>query len=410
MVTTVSECEILVIGGGIVGLAMARALLLKREGLKLTLIDKETKLASHQTGHNSGVIHSGIYYKPGSLKARLCLDGARRMVDYAREKSLAYEVCGKLIVATADSELPWLEMLWQRGEANGVPALERVDSGRLRELEPNAAGLAGIYSAATGIIDYGQVANSFAEEVRASGGEILLGARLQSLSRCDGRYRAGLDFEGRAQGELSARFILNCAGLYSDKVAMIAGLDPKVAIVPFRGEYYLLKDEKKHLVKNLLYPVPNPALPFLGVHFTRTVSGIVEAGPNAVMALAREGYSKSNFNLNELASTFSFSGFWPMAYQHWRTGLYEAYRSFSKEAFVRALQHLVPSIEACDLVVGPSGVRAQCLENNGKLVDDFRIIPGDNAMHVLNVPSPAATASLAIADYILPELEKMLES
>ncbi|MGH9523370.1 MAG: L-2-hydroxyglutarate oxidase [Terriglobales bacterium] len=383
--------DLLIIGAGIVGLATALEASRRSPGARIAVVDKEDHVAAHQTGHNSGVIHSGLYYRPGSLKAKLCVEGARAMVQFCREHGIAHEICGKVVVATDEKELPALEELRRRGEANGVAGVEMIGPERLTELEPHAAGIRALHVASTGIVDYSAVARKYAELLVAAGGEVVLSAEVVGIRR-DGETVV----ETRA-GAFAAKLVVNCAGLYSDRIARLAGDDPGVQIVPFRGEYYGIARERRGLVRNLIYPVPDPELPFLGVHFTRRVDGSIEAGPNAVLALRREGYRKSDFNAAELASTLAFGGFWKMASRFWRSGMHEYYRSFSKATFARALQKLVPEIRQQDLAPGGSGVRAQAVDRNGKLLDDFHIVHSDGIVHVLNVPSPAATASLIIA-------------
>lgn len=387
--------DIAVVGGGIVGLATALNLLEKHPSLRLAVLEKEDGVARHQTGHNSGVIHAGIYYKPGSLKARLCGEGGRRLIAFCDQHGIRYSLCGKVITARNEAELPALEELFRRGTANGIPGLRKISREELREIEPHVQGVAGIHSPFTGIIDYTEVAEAMAADLRQRGAEVLTGAGVQAIHR-DGR---GLRLETGA-GEVSARFLVNCAGLYSDKVARLMGLEPGVKILPFRGEYYFLRPEARRLVRGLIYPVPDPRFPFLGVHFTNTVHGEVEAGPNAVLAFAREGYTKGTIRPGELLETLTYSGFRKMAARYWRMGLFEMYRSFSKAEFVRALQGLVPEIRPEDVSPGGAGVRAQAVAADGSLVDDFRIVNTENSIHVLNAPSPAATASLAIGGHI----------
>jgi L-2-hydroxyglutarate oxidase len=387
--------DLIVIGAGIVGLATALESMHRSPQTRVLVLDKEDRVAAHQTGHNSGVIHSGIYYRPGSLKARLCVDGVRRMVEFCREHNIAHEVCGKVVVATSESELPALQEIHRRAEANSVPGVQMIGPERLQELEPHTVGIRALHVASTGIVDYKDVAKKYAELIEAAGGKVLLGAEVVGIRRGGATV-----IETRA-GAFSARLVVNCAGLYSDRVARMAGDDPEVQVVPFRGEYYQIAPERRGLVRNLIYPVPDPALPFLGVHFTRRVDGMVEAGPNAVLAMRREGYRKTDFSAGELASALAFPGFWKMARRFWRTGIHEYYRSFSKPTFTRALQKLLPEIREQDLAPGGSGVRAQAVDKNGKLIDDFHIVHSAGMVHVLNVPSPAATASLAIAREIV---------
>jgi len=386
--------DFVVIGGGIVGLSTARALLGRHPGARLAVLEKEGGWARHQTGHNSGVIHSGIYYKPGSLKARFCLEGARALVEFCRERGIDYEVCGKIIVATEPGELPLLDALYERGLKNGL-AVEKLDPTQLKEAEPHASGLAALSVPSTGIVDYARVARAFATLVEEKGGQLLTGTAVQGVSE------GGHVVEVRTnRGLIRARTLVNCAGLHSDRVARLCGVDPGTKIVPFRGEYYELRSEKRYLVKNLIYPVPNPNFPFLGVHFTRSVEGMVEAGPNAVLGLAREGYKKTDFVLKDFVEELTYPALWRLAKTNWRTGVGEIHRSLSKKAFVRGLQKLVPEVAAGDIVPIAAGVRAQALTREGKLVDDFLISEGENSIHVLNAPSPAATASIPIGEEI----------
>jgi (S)-2-hydroxyglutarate dehydrogenase len=387
--------DLTVVGGGIVGLATARALLAERPDLRLVILEKEPRLAAHQTGHNSGVIHSGIYYKPGSHKARLCVEGARLMKEFCAEHAIRVDPIGKVIVATFEDELPRLQALFERGKANGVAGLSLIDRDRLREIEPHAAAIRAIHSPTTAIVDYGEVAQALARDLLTQGVAIRTGARVTAIDRTSD----GFDLS-TASGPFQSRRLVNCAGLYSDVVARLAGARPGLRIIPFRGEYYMIRPERHDLVRGLIYPVPDPEFPFLGVHFTRTVHGEVEAGPNAVLAFAREGYRLGRIHLREFAGTLGYSGFWAMARRYWRTGSYEMYRSVSKRAFVRALQRLVPEVEAADVAPGGAGVRAQAVAEDGSLVDDFRLVRSPDAVHVLNAPSPAATASLAIGQHI----------
>ena len=393
--------DIAVIGGGIVGVATAMRISEKYPKYRVGIIDKEEELAQHQSGHNSGVIHSGIYYKPGSLKAQNCVTGVKSLLEFCDENGIKYDLCGKVIVATDEAELPRLEELHRRGVANGVPGLEMIDADRIREIEPHAAGIKGLYSPKTGIIDYQEVTRAYARHVRENGGEILLGAKVESILKASDHIHLTT-----TKGDVEAKHLINCAGLYSDAVARMMELDLGLRIVPFRGEYYFIRPESHHLVKGLIYPVPDPEFPFLGVHFTRTIHGDVEAGPNAVLALAQEGYTKTRFRPNELLGTLGYGGFWTMARKYWKTGMHEVYRSFSKPAFTQALQRLVPEIRSEDLTKGGAGVRAQAVEKDGKLVDDFRIVETENAIHVLNAPSPGATSSLSISASILEMAEK----
>lgn len=364
--------------------------------VRLLLIEKEDRVARHQSGHNSGVIHSGVYYKPGSLKARLCVTGAAAMIEFCREQGIAHEVCGKVIVATQTDELPRLEELRRRGEANSLVGLRMIGPEELREIEPHARGISALVVPSTGITNYAVVCEKYAEIISTRGGKVLTSAAARAIRR----LATEIVVETR-KGAFSTNSVINCAGLFSDRISQMAGDNPGVMIVPFRGEYYDLVPERATLVRSLIYPVPDPRFPFLGVHFTRRITGKVDAGPNAVLALAREGYRHSDISPRDLASTFAFPGFWRMARQHWRNGLDEWHRSLSKAAFVQALQRLVPEVGANDLVPGGSGVRAQALKPDGALVDDFQFVPSGKILHVLNVPSPAATASLSIGKSIV---------
>src|SRR5262245_47170847 len=396
-----TDASVYIIGGGIVGLSTAMALAQGTPALRPVVLEKEASLAEHQTGHNSGVIHSGIYYKPGSLKARFTVQGAREMVEFAKAHDIAYEVCGKVVVATLPEELPRLEELHRRGTANGTPGLGMIGPERLREIEPHAAGLRALHVASTGIIDYVAVARAYAAMVRRHGGEIRTGARVLGIRR-DGDAWV---IETSAGAERAPRLI-NCAGLHSDVMARLAGTAPPVRIVPFRGEYYELEKSRESLVRSLIYPVPDPTFPFLGVHFTRMVHGGVEAGPNAVLSFKREGYRRTDFDARDAWDTLSYPGFWRLARKYWRTGAGEFYRSFSKAAFVRALQRLLPDLRAEDLHPSGAGVRAQAIDPTGSLVDDFSIQAIGGIIHVLNAPSPAATASLPIGRAIADEARR----
>lgn len=391
----VSEHQVAIVGGGIVALAVASALSEQAPRARLVILEKESRLGRHQTGHNSGVIHSGIYYRPGSYKARLCVEGARLMQQFCAAQGLRVERCGKVIVATTEAEVPRLAMLYERGSANGVPGLTLIDAARLRELEPHASALRAIHSPNTAIVDFTQVASSLASELTSRGVTIETDAKVVAIARAADGFELATP-----RLTVRARHIINCAGLHSDVVARMAGATPSVKIIPFRGEYYFLRPERRHLVNGLIYPVPDPEFPFLGVHFTRTVHGDVEAGPNAVLAFAREGYRFGTVRAGDVLDTLSYPGFWAMARRYWRTGAYEVYRSLSKAAFVRALQRLVPELRPEDVTRGGAGVRAQAVDPKGALVDDFRIVDSPGAIHVLNAPSPGATASLAIGRHI----------
>jgi (S)-2-hydroxyglutarate dehydrogenase len=392
--------DLLIIGAGIVGLATALQTTRRFPHLRLAVLEKEDRLAAHQSGHNSGVIHSGIYYRPGSLKARLCVEGARAMVAFCRDHGIAHEICGKVVVATQERELAGLEELLRRGTANGVPGLTMIGPERLRELEPHAAGIRALHAPSTGITDYAAVARKYAELVQEANGTVLTGTEVTGIRRGGGQVVVQT-----TRGDYQAGFVINCAGLYSDRISRMAGAETNANIIPFRGEYYEIAPSRRSLVRGLIYPVPDPNLPFLGVHFTRRVDGSVEAGPNAVLALRREGYRKTDFNVSELAETIAFPGFRRMAKKFWKVGAGEYYRSLHKPAFVRALQRLVPEIEARDLERGGAGVRAQAVDTNGKLLDDFCFATSERAVHVVNVPSPAATASLVIGQEILAMVE-----
>ena len=393
---TDSRRDVVIVGGGIVGLAVALEITKRLPRLRPLLLEKEDRVGRHQSGHNSGVIHSGVYYKPGSQKAQLCVEGARAMIDFCREHDIPHQVCGKVIVATQSEELSRLEELRRRGEANGLTGLQLIGPEQLREIEPYASGLRALVVPSTGITDYAAVCEKYAEMIRAQGGTILTSTAVTGLrNRTD---EVVVETSGPA---FSAAYLINCAGLFSDRIAHMAGGRTDVIIVPFRGEYYDLIPQRSSLVRTLIYPVPDPQFPFLGVHFTRRVNGTVDAGPNAVLALRREGYRRTDFSLRDLTSALAFPGFWRMAAKHWRYGMDEFHRSFSKPAFVRALQRLLPELRAEDLIPGGSGVRAQALRRDGTLVDDFQFVPAGRMLHVLNVPSPAATASLVIGRTIV---------
>ncbi len=390
------DYHVAIVGGGIIGLATTLQLTRRYPRCRVAVIEKEQELAFHQTGHNSGVIHSGIYYRPGSQKARFCVAGVESLVQYCREKGIDYQPCGKVIVATDESELGRLKDLYDRGTSNGVQGLEMIGPERLKEIEPHASGLEAIYAPATGIVDFRAVSMAYADDIRAGGGQITTGAEVVAVS-----IVGNTTVVETTQGELAAKYIINCAGLHADRVAQMAGLEPNVRIVPFRGEYYTLDPGSRHLVRGLIYPVPDPRFPFLGVHFTRTIHGEVDAGPNAVLAFAREGYTKSDVNLGDMISTLSYQGFWRMALSTWKTGLMELRRSASKGVFLRDLQRLVPGIVDEDLAPGGAGVRAQAVDSQGRLLDDFSIQTSARAIHVLNAPSPGATSSLPIGNYIV---------
>ena len=388
--------DLLIIGAGIVGLATGLEFTRRFPELRLVVVDKENHVAAHQTGHNSGVIHSGLYYKTGSLKARNCVAGAASMKRFCQQQGIPFEECGKLVVATSPEEVPRLEQLHQRGIANGVPGLRMLPREQFREIEPHCDGLSALQVPTTGIVDYTIVAQKYAELIGRAGGSLFFNAKVVGL-RQEGE---GNVVETHA-GTFRARYVINCAGLYSDAIAGMAGVETELEIVPFRGEYYEVRPERRHLVKALIYPVPDPRFPFLGVHFTRRVNGSVEAGPNALLAFRREGYTGAPPDLAEAMETLRFSGFWKMARKYWRMGLAEQYRSWMKPAFVKALQKMVPELQESDLTQGGSGVRAQAVDAKGNLVDDFHFVHSGTMIHVCNVPSPAATASLEIGKAIV---------
>jgi L-2-hydroxyglutarate oxidase LhgO len=396
-----SRYGVIIVGGGIVGLSVALEITQRFPRLRTLLLEKEDRVARHQSSHNSGVIHSGIYYKPGSLKAKLCVAGAAAMVEFCRAHGIPHSICGKVIVATRPEELQSLEELRRRGEANGVAGVRLIGSAELRELEPSASGLNALVVPSTGVTDYAAVCDKYAELIVERGGSILTSAEVLSLKRGASEIVAETK-----RGAFSTTYFINCAGLFSDRISRMAGDEPEVTIAPFRGEYYNLTPERSSLVRALIYPVPDPRFPFLGVHFTRRISGRVDAGPNAVLAFRREGYRRTDFKLKDLASSLAFPGFWRMGARYWRSGFDEVHRSFSKAAFVRALQRMVPAVRDEDLVPGGSGVRAQALKRDGTLVDDFQFVQSGNVLHVLNVPSPAATASLMIGRSIVEMAHK----
>jgi (S)-2-hydroxyglutarate dehydrogenase len=393
------QCDVAIIGAGIVGLAVGLQLVRKYRGIRLVVLEKEKEIAAHQTSHNSGVLHSGLYYKPGSLKARLCVEGQADLVRFCEEHNIPHSICGKVVVATEVREIPALEELLRRGRSNELRGIRDLSAEEVKELEPNAAGIRGIYVPTTGITDFKQVAAKYAECIRDEGGEVLTHSGVEIIvSKPD-----AIVLE-TASGTVQTRFAINCAGLQSDRIVRMAGLNLGLRIVPFRGEYYELVPAKRNLIKGLIYPVPDPKFPFLGVHFTRRIDGGVEAGPNAVFSFKREGYARTSFDLNDAASSFLFGGFWKMATQNWKSGFGEFYRSYSKAAFTRSLQKLLPVLTMQDIQPGGSGVRAQAMDRSGKLVDDFYFARQDRLLHVCNVPSPAATASLAIGREIVSQL------
>lgn len=390
--------DVAIVGGGIVGLATAYQLAHQHPDRRVVVLEKEDCLAAHQTGRNSGVIHSGVYYRPGSLRAENCREGKRALVDFCEREGVAFDLCGKVIVAVTDDERPRLHAIFERGQQNRIPC-ELIGPERLNELEPHVTGVEAIHVPEAGIVDFVGVCERLAAHVREHGHDVVLRARVYGLHV----ERDGVKVETTA-GVFEARYVVNCAGLYSDHIARMSGQDPEVQIVPFRGEYYALKPHARHLCRNLIYPVPDPAFPFLGVHFTRMVEGGVECGPNAVLAFAREGYTFGEVDLRELRETLAYAGFRRLAKRHWRTGLFEMWRSLSKQAFVRSLQRLVPEIRADHLEPAPSGVRAQAVTPSGDLVDDFLVKETARVVNVCNAASPAATAALNVGRYIVDRL------
>lgn len=389
--------DIVVIGGGIVGLATALRIKEQKPSLKLLLLEKENAVAKHQTGHNSGVIHSGLYYKPGSLKATNCIRGYQMLIDFCDRQGVPYDLCGKIVVATNEAQKPLLRNLFERGIENGLVKNKMISAAEIREIEPHVNGLEGIWVPYTGIINYTAVSKKYAECLQKLDGEIRLGEKVVDIKNLS-TYSEVVTESGKT---FQTRLVVNCAGLYSDKVAQLSQPgNIKVRIIPFRGEYYEIVPEKHHLVKNLIYPVPDPNFPFLGVHFTRMIEGGVEAGPNAVFAFKREGYKKTDVNVPEMLEALAWPGFRKVAAKYWKTGMGEYYRSFSKAAFTKALQELIPEIKSEDLVPGGAGVRAQACDYDGGLLDDFSIIENKIAINVCNAPSPAATSSLSIGQTV----------
>lgn len=389
------QADIAIVGGGIVGLATAYYLTQKFEDKKIVVLEKESELAFHQTGNNSGVIHSGLYYKPGSLKAKNCIEGYNMLIDFCNENKIPYDLCGKLVVATDKSELGRLRDLYDRGRENGLEGLELLDKEQIKKIEPHLACIQGIRVPQTGIIDYKVVCNKLAEKIELSGGDIHLNTLVRSIDDSGEEVQIVTN-----KSFVECKMVINCAGLYSDKVASmhLGNIDTK--IIPFRGEYYELTTEAEHLVKHLIYPVPDPAFPFLGVHFTRMISGGIEAGPNAVFAFKKEGYKRTDFDFKEFFASLLWPGFQKVMFKYWKTGLGEMYRSFNKKAFTKALQRLIPEIKEEHLVESPAGVRAQACDRTGGLLDDFKLITEKRAIHVINAPSPAATSSLSIGKTI----------
>ena len=392
--------DIIIVGGGIVGLASAYKINTRYPEKKVLVLEKENEVAAHQTGHNSGVIHSGIYYKPGSYKAKNCVDGRRELVAFAKEHKVPHDICGKIIVATKESELAHMHKVFKNGVANDVEGIELIGPDKIKEIEPYCTGIEGIWVPCTGIIDFAAVARKYAEliNLKFSGSKVLTGHKVTGFEKHND-YTDVITPQGKFQG----KYIITCAGLHSDRIARKEGVKPDSTIVGFRGDYYDLSEKGLHKVKNLIYPVPNPKFPFLGVHFTRMVNGTTECGPNAVFVFKREGYGKLDFSFRDTAEAFGFGGTWKFFYKHWKFGLDEYRRAFSKRLFLERLRALIPSLEMDDLVPGRAGVRAMALAPEGEMIDDFRIERSGNAIHILNAPSPAATASLAIGS----EVEKM---
>ena len=396
--------DIAIIGGGIIGTATALHLQ-KKGNYKIVILEAEDHLAAHQTGNNSGVIHSGLYYKPGSLKAKNCTSGREMMYKFCEENNIKHDRCGKLVVATNENEVQQLDELERRGRENGLKEIKRLKKEELKEYEPHINGIEGLFVGETGIVDYKDVVDAYSKLIREKDGEIKTNSRFNNLKKENGTLI--LETES---GGVKSKFLVNCGGLQSDRIAKLCGVEPGLQIIPFRGEYYKINNDKEHLVKNLIYPVPDPKFPFLGVHFTRMIKGGIEAGPNAVLAFKREGYKHSDISFNDIIGMITFNGFWKMAAKHYKMGFNEFYRSFSKKAFVEALQKLIPELQIDDIHREGAGVRAQALEPDGKLVDDFRIIEAEKMIHVLNAPSPAATASLSIGQTISDLIIKNIHS
>lgn len=393
------QSDILIIGGGIVGLATAYQIKQTFPNKTITLLEKEKELANHQTGNNSGVLHSGIYYKPGSHKAKNCIGGKKAMQDFCKQNEIPFDICGKVIVAFAEKEFTALDNIYKRGQENGVRC-EMIDKQKLQQLEPHCAGIKAIHVPDAGIVDYKAVCNKLGEKVSSNSDKVVTGARVIGIE-----HRSNESVASTTAGDFGGKLIINCAGLHCDRVTKLGGQNPNAKIVPFRGEYYELTKEAEGLCKNLIYPVPDPKFPFLGVHFTRMISGGVECGPNAVLAFAREGYRMGKINFGDLFESLTYPGFLRMAAKHWAMGMGEIWRSINKGAFVKALQRLIPEIQSKDLVQAPAGVRAQAVTPDGGLVDDFLIVENEQMVNVLNAPSPAATASLWIGKSICEKLE-----
>jgi (S)-2-hydroxyglutarate dehydrogenase len=400
-----TQADVIVLGGGIVGLASAYKINLRFPHLKILVLEKESHVAAHQTGHNSGVIHSGLYYKPGSYKARNCVEGRRELVAFAKEHHIKHDICGKIVVATHATELPYLNKVFENGLKNGVEGIRKINGDEIREIEPFCTGIAGILVPCTGIIDYSDVAKKYVEliEQKFPGSRVLTGYEATAFEKNDGHIKVVT-----SKGNFTARYLISCTGLQSDRIAKKEGVEPGMQIVGFRGDYYDLSEKGMHKVRNLIYPVPNPQFPFLGVHFTRMIHGGVECGPNAVFTFKREGYGKTDFNLKDTLEALSYVGTWKLFYKHWRFGLDEYKRAFSKRLFLNRLRKLIPSLEMDDLVPGRAGVRAMALGADGEMIDDFKIERHENTLHVLNAPSPAATASLAIGTAVCEMAEERI--
>ena len=399
-----SILDIAIVGGGIVGLATARTLAERYSGLGIAVFEKELDVAQHQTGHNSGVIHSGIYYRPGSLRARMAVEGSRRMMAFCEEHGIPFDRCGKVIVATAKSQIPALEELARRGDANGVPDVRMIGPDELAGLEPHAAGIQALHVPSAGIVNYSLVAQMYRKLFEQAGGQVRTGGEVFAIVEEPNALRLET-----AHGDVRSRHVIACGGLFADRVSISAGLKPPLKTAPFRGEYYELVPDKRYLVRNLIYPVSNPAFPFLGVHFTRRINGAIEVGPNAVFALKRQGYRWRDVSIRDTLDILGYAGFWRMAARYWRTGLGEMYRSLHKQAMVKELQKLVPAVTGQDLVRAGSGVRAQALDRQGRLIEDFHIVQEPRMIHVLNAPSPAATASLRIGESVADMAAEWLE-
>jgi (S)-2-hydroxyglutarate dehydrogenase len=395
--------DVAVVGAGIVGLAVARELLRRRPQTRLAVVEKEPEIAQHQTGHNSGVIHSGIYYKPGSFKAKACVAGSAKMMQFCEERDIPYRRCGKVIIATEPEELPRLYDLYERGQANGCPDLRIIELDEIRELEPHAAGIKALLSPNTGIVDYRKVAVAYADDVRKSSAQIFTNHEVIGIRR-----QSGTTILETTSGAVEAKSVITCGGLWADRVAQMTGAPADPRIVPFRGDYYVLRHDRRHLVRSNIYPVPDPRFPFLGVHLTPRMDGEIWLGPNAVLAFARDGYRFRDVRLGDLKEMATFGGFLGFARKHWRTGAEEMLRDLSKKRFLESLQRYVPELRMDDLVPGPSGVRAQAMSNDGQLVDDFVFSESEGTLHVRNAPSPAATSSLVIAEMVVDRFEKMI--